>query len=128
MCFCLAPKVWGKGRKNKLQNDNKEEALGNMDFKFKCASCHFKWIWRRPRTVRISNCCRWSNCYQPKPAIYESSQKLCVPKLFLFLFTKGCSFLVWYSIDRGIQENESILCVKNIFVEKTASMKNQNKW
>ena len=30
-------------------------------------------------------------------------------------------FLVWYSIDRVIQENESIFCVKNIFCTKNSA-------
>merc|ERR1712037_550602 len=53
LCFCLSPKIRGKGRKYQLQNDNTEEALGNMDFDFKCASCHFKWNWRRRSTISL---------------------------------------------------------------------------
>ena len=34
------------------------------------------------------------------------------------MFAKDRSFLVWYSIDRGIHENESIFCLKKHFFVK----------
>ena len=37
--------------------------------------------------------------------------------------TKVCKSLVWYSIDREDQENESVfLCKKHFFVEKTGKI------
>ena len=39
--------------------------------------------------------------------------------------TKVCKSLVWYSIDREDQENESgFLCKKHFFVEKTVGSRN----
>ena len=41
------------------------------------------------------------------------------------MLVKVCKSLVWYSIDREDQENESgFLCKKHFFVEKTVGSRN----